>query len=208
MNFTCFFVSLSLFSFYSSQSPVHEEPAHRILKEVDFLTQKWVNDNVDSKKMRILLSQLHERISTIEQIYRNRITSMQSAQDNSFAELCLDKNEEITKLARELESLKLKKKKSDENITKKFSDELLLAKNDAAHLKELLKNRNDEIKDLTYKLIDSQSYANSLEKKKRLSTDCSDEERILRNFKTIRQALSNDQNILKIMQAKTVNKAN
>lgn len=184
-----------------------EDPIQRILKQIENLSQKFVSDDVDAKDLRILLTQLHERISSNEQSFKRQMKTMKEAQDSSFAELFLEKNDEIRKLRLEVEALKKTKKTSEESIKQKFSDELLSAMNETARLREMLKNRSHEIDALTYKLVDTQSYIKVMEQNKQNLPDCENDELIQNHFKTIRRALLSNRNLLKIMQVKDMNKS-
>lgn len=160
-----------------------------------------------------LLNRLGNSITVFEQTYQKRLMEMKKAQDSSFAEIFIEKNEELTKLRLEIENLnKLKKVASPPPQVNKC--ELNAAKDELQRLKGVVQKQNDEIDKLTYKLLDAQSYIESLEKTKQL-TESNELAELPPNmqmanehFKTIKQALLANRNLLKVIQMKKADELN
>lgn len=135
---------------------------------------------------------------------------MKAAQDSSFAQIFIDKNEELNKLRAEIENLnKLKKVHSPQ-----LQSELSAAKDEVQRLDGIVKKQSGEINKLTYSLLEAQSYIESLEKTKNLpQTDESSElhpkmQQANEHFKTIKQALLANRNLLKAIQMKRASELN
>lgn len=175
-----------------------------MLKQIEIYIQKYVANNNDVRNILNLLAQLSELIANTEQNYKRRLKSMKDIQDNSFAELFLEKNNEINELRLNVEMLK--QENSKEIAKLKSSDELMATKNELSRLKEILAVRNNEVNQLTYKLIDAQSYIESLEKQKYAKIKMNaDDEDIRNDFKTLKKALMSNRTLLKLMQTKKLN---
>lgn len=179
------------------------DPAQRLLKQIGHIVKDTVSNDTDVQKIQVLLGQLKELIANSEQQYKRRMKNMKEIQDNAFAELFLEKNEQITKLQLDVEVLKRENAKGTEKM--KSSDELMAAKNEICRLKEILSIRNTEMNQLTYKLVDAQSYIESLEKEKygNIKINAGDREEIINHFKTLKKALLSNRTLLKMMQSKT-----
>lgn len=190
--------------FSQSQSPLPVDPTKRLLTQINELVEANVQNESDSQKIHILLVQLSEFITNAEQQYKRRMKNMKDIQDNAFAELFLEKNEQITKLHLEIEMMK--RDNSKEIAKVKSSEELMSTKTELCHLKEILSSRNNEINQLTYKLVDAQSYIESLEKEKyvKIEVHDDDEESIRNHFKTIKRALLSNRTLLKMMQSRQI----
>lgn len=161
-----------------------------------------VQNESDAHKIHVLLAQLSELITNAEQEYKRRMKNMKDVQDNAFAELFLEKTEQITQLQLGIEIIK--RDNSKEIAKVKSSDELMSTKSEVCHLKEILSIRNNEINQLTYKLVDAQSYIESLEKENYAKSEiCDDDEESIRNhFKTVKKALLSNRTLLKMMQSR------
>lgn len=151
-----------------------------------------------------LLNRLNSSITGFEQSYKKRFMEMKMAQDSSFAEIFIEKNEELTKLRSEIENLnKLKKVASPES-----KGELSAVKDEVLRLNGIVKQQTGEIEKLKYKLLDAQSYIESLEKAKQFTqsfdlTDLNPNVQLAsEHFKTIKQALLANRNLLKAIQMK------
>ncbi|XP_055300446.1 uncharacterized protein LOC129567507 isoform X1 [Sitodiplosis mosellana] len=183
------------------ESPLPYDPTQRLLKQIDNFINDTVTNNTDVHKIHVLLAQLSEVIATSEQQYKRRMKNMKDVQDNAFAELFLEKNSKITQLQLDIEVLK--RENSKEIARVKSSEELMEAQNEVCHLKEIIAMRNNEINQLTYKLVDAQSYIESLEKEKYARIDVNADDADIRNhFKTLKKALMSNRTLLKLMQTK------
>ena len=173
----------------------------RLLKQIEIYVKERVSNHSDEQNIQNLLAQLSELIANSEQKYKRRIKSMKDIQDTSFAELFLEKNDEIKELQLNVEMLK--RENSKEIAKLKSSDELMATKNELCRLKEILAVRNNEVNQLSYKLIDAQSYIESLEKQKYAKIEMNaDDEDIRNDFKTLKKALMSSRTLLKLMQTK------
>lgn len=187
--------------FFSSQIPLPHDPTQRLLKQIEVYVKERVANHSDVQNIQNLLAQLSELIANSEQKYKRRIKSMKDIQDTSFAELFLEKNDEIKELQLNVEMLK--RENSKEIAKLKSSDELIATKNELCRLKEILAERNNEVNQLSYKLIDAQSYIESLEKQKYAKIEMNaDDEDIRNDFKTLKKALMSSRTLLKLMQTK------
>lgn len=151
-----------------------------------------------------LLSRLGNSITLFKQTYKKQFVEMKTAQDSSFAEIFIEKNEELTKLHSEIENLnKLKKVASPQ-----LKGELSAAKNEVRRLNGIIQQQNDEINKLTCKLLDAQSYIEPLEKTTQFSQSLESTELnpnvqlANEHFKTIKEALLANRNLLKAIQLK------
>lgn len=138
---------------------------------------------------------MYDRIASIEQHYKGKIKEMVRAQNSSFADLLIDKREEIEKLRLEAKELKSNLKEATKH-NEMFKEEVL-------HLNSALRRKNDEINHLTYELIEAETYIESIESKKTFSNHAiSSAEDIKHHFKIIRMALLTGENMRRILQAK------
>lgn len=151
-----------------------------------------------------LLNRLANSITALEQTYKKQFMEMKTAQDSSFAEIFIEKNEELTKLRAEIENLnKLKKVASPQ-----LKSELSAANDKVKRLKDIVQQQNDEIIMLKYKLVNAQSYIESLEKTKQFSQSLDltklnpNIQLASEHFKTIREALLANRNLLKTIELK------
>lgn len=124
---------------------------------------------------------------------------MKDGQNVKFAEQFVGNKDEILKLELQVDELK---KTLKEHEKSKLCDEPLALKNEIAQLKDVIKNYNTEINNLTLKLVEAESYIEQLENGKRSGELEPDEEAIKTHFKFIKRALLSNQNILKLIEAK------
>lgn len=175
-----------------------ENVTQQLLKQIETLPKKYNCDEDYCEMVHMLLSKLRERIEMSDQLHKSRIKVMRTTQEHSFAELLKEKNVEITGLRMEVDRLN-----SD---LKRISRPKSLNEPDVRRLKEELKKRNDEINEMTYKLIDAQSQITSLEKEKystKPQLDASDLNAKM-HFKTIKKALLSNRNFLHLMKMKNM----
>lgn len=188
---------------FSLQSPLPYDATKMLLKQIEMYIKERVANNADVQHIQNLLAQLSELIANSEQKYKRRIKSMKEIQDSSFAELFLEKNDQIMELQLNIEMLKRENSKEIAKI--KSSDDLMATKSELCRLKEILAVRNNEVNQLTYKLIDAQSYIESLERQKYANIQVNaDDEDIRNDFKTLKKALTSNRTLLKMMQTKTL----
>lgn len=160
---------------------------------------------------RSLLNRLGKSIAGFEETYKKRFMDMKTAQDSSFAEISIEKNEELIKLRSEVKNLN----KLKEAACSQLQSELSAAKDEVQSLNSIVQKQKDEINKLTYSLADAQSYIESLERAKQIAqtferTASSEQHMQLANehFKTIKQALLANRNLLKVIQRKNSNHSN
>lgn len=157
-----------------------------------------------------LLRRLGNSITLFEQSHEKRFLEMKTAQDSSFAEIFIKKNEELTKLRSEIANLnKLKKVASPQ-----LKCELNAAKDEVQRLNGTVQKQNDEINKLSLDLLNAQSYIESLERTKQATQSIElNEQRpniqlANEHFKTIKQALLANRSLLKAIQMKKADKLN
>lgn len=180
------------------------DPKQRLIKQINYAVKEKITNDNDAQDILIPLLQLSELIANTEQQNKRRMKNMQESLDNSFGELFMEKNDQITQLQLSIEGMKRENSKEIEKV--KSCEDLMATKNEVARLKEIISMRSTEINQLTYKLIDAQSYIESLEKEKyaqiKINTD--DAEDIQHHFKTIKKALLSNRTLLKMIQTKQV----
>lgn len=153
---------------------------------------------------QLLLNRLGNAVHVFEQNYKKRFMEMKTAQDSSFAEIFIEKNEEISKLRSEIENLNRLEKVGSPQL----KGELSLAKDEVQRLNGIVQQQNDEINKLIYKLLDAQSHIESVEKTEKSSqpielTELQPNVQLAsEHFKTIKQALLANRNLLKTIQLK------
>lgn len=154
-----------------------------------------------------LINRLRNAMAASEETYKKRLMKMKQAHDTSFAHIIIEKNEELAKLRTEIENLnKLKKV-----VSPKLKDELSAAKQQLHHLNGIVQQQNYEINTLTYQLMDAQSCIESLEKAEKFTQTIelpelhSNVQLASEHFKTIKQALVANRNLLKTIQLKKTN---
>lgn len=186
MNFgTCNFQSLH----------IEDEVSLNLLNQIDEMLKIDARDENESLKIKRLVVKMYDRIASIEQHYKGKIKEMVRAQNSSFADLLIDKREEIEKLRLEAKELKSNLKEATKH-NEMFKEEVL-------HLNSALRRKNDEINHLTYELIEAETYIESIESKKTFSNHAiSSAEDIKHHFKIIRMALLTGENMRRILQAK------
>lgn len=181
----------------STQS--HVNSIQRMLGQIECLIKSGMKSELEEKMVASLLSQLSERIKSNDETQKMRFKAIKDSQNVQFAELMYDKNDEIVKLQMQVNDLK--------KINSK--DESVALKAEVSHLKQIIKERNNEIKRLTYKLVDVQSYTESLETSQRSNKKFGelqpDAEEIKKLFLCIKNALLSNQNILKLIHSKPNN---
>lgn len=184
----------------SSQSPHNQEDSTQcLLRQIGYLADDYVAGRKNAKTIHSLLSQLNDQITSNEQMHKLRFIAMKDGQNVKFSDRFGGRKDKILKLQLQIEDMK---KTLNEQDKSKLCDESLALKNEITELKDIIKSRNTEISDLTYKLIDAESYIESLENGQRSSELKPDEEIIKNHFKFIRRALLSNQNILKLIEAK------
>lgn len=157
------------------------------------------NDNKGGQ-LQMLVNQLKEKIRLYEQNQTNSMSVMKTVHDSPINDLMIDNNEEIKKLRLENEKLK-----NDLNFeVTKYSDAITSAKDESKRLRELLKQKNDEINQLTYKMIDAQTYISLLEKEKHSMNEPvhSSMMAIKDHFKIIKKALLANKSMYQMIQSK------
>lgn len=173
-----------------------ETTIQQMLKQIEKLTQ-----NYDCKeRMKILVTELKDRIETSERLLKTKIQMLKKSQNTLFAEIMLEKNDEVTKLQTEVNRLKSNLMQSSQPTS---AEELLCAKNEVFRLKEALKKRNDELRQMTIKSIEAETQIAFLEKQK-LQTKMPSDTNIRTHFKTIRKELLSNRNFLKFMQMRVL----
>lgn len=185
----------------NQDEPNQNKTPQSLLKELVSLVQITSRNDSDGKRIQTLAEQLNEGITASKQKYKNRIKAMKVVQDTSFAELLFDRNDEMNKLRLEIEELKSDLKETSSKP--KNAEPIKAAKDDTQYLRKMLQQRNDEINDLTFKLIDAQTQISFLEKEK-----FSDEpahlclETVKDHFKIIKEALRFNQTMRQMIQSK------
>ncbi|XP_031624948.1 uncharacterized protein LOC116341792 [Contarinia nasturtii] len=170
-----------------------------LVRELVHSIQENVSDKIAMQKMKILLTQLNERIVLAGQMYKHQMKKMKDIQDTSFAELFMEKNEQITKLQIETEELK-----KENEFNSKASRELLMAKTELSRLKEILTQRDEEIYQLNYKSICARSQIELLQTEKNAKSQHfnANEKEIEHHFRTLKKILTSNRDLLKLLKLK------
>lgn len=178
------------------------------LEQIKLFSEFAILKEDERSHFRSLLNRLGKSIAGFEETYKKRFMDMKTAQDSSFAEISIEKNEELIKLRSEVKNLN----KLKEAACSQLQSELSAAKDEVQRLNSIVQKQKDEINKLTYSLADAQSYIESLERAKQIAqtferTASSEQHMQLANehFKTIKQALLANRNLLKVIQRKNSN---
>lgn len=178
------------------------------LEQIKLFSEFAMLKEDERSHFRSLLNRLGKSIAGFEETYKKRFMDMKTAQDSSFAEISIEKNEELIKLRSEVKNLN----KLKEAACSQLQSELSAAKDEVQSLNSIVQKQKDEINKLTYSLADAQSYIESLERAKQIAqtferTASSEQHMQLANehFKTIKQALLANRNLLKVIQRKNSN---
>lgn len=164
----------------------------------------------ERRHIQSLLDRLGDSVTVFEETFKKRFIDMKTAQDSSFAEIFIEKNEELTKLRSEIENLN----KSKEVASPELTCELSAAKDEVQRLNDAVQKQNGQINNLTYSLLDAQSYIESLERAKQIPQPSESAELHPKmqlaneHFKTIKQALLANRNLLKAIQMKDTAQTN
>lgn len=184
----------------NQDEPIQIESPQNLLKEIESLVQITSRSDNDGQRIQMLVGQLNEKITVSEQKYKNRIKTMKAVQDTSFADLLFDRNEEMNKLRSEIEELKSQLK---ETSKPKYAEAIEAIKDEASTLRKMVEQRDKEINDLTFKLVDAKAQISFLEKE-----NCSDKpadmcvETVKDHFKIIKEALQFTQTMRQMIQSK------
>lgn len=176
-----------------------------LLEQIKMFSEFAMLKSDERDHFQSLLNRLANAMAIFEQAYKKQFAEMKEAQDSSFAQIFIEKNDELIKLRSEMENLNKLKKVGG---SLELKDELSAAKMEVRRLNGIVQQRNDEINRLTYKLLDAQSCIESLEKSEKLSqvTEWSElhanAQLASEHFKTIKQALLANRNLLKTIQLK------
>lgn len=185
------------------QFTLFNESIQALLKKIDSSIKNAVKDENEAKQIQKFVCQLSERIKVVEQHFKSEMKKMKDIQDTSFAEIFLEKNQIINKLQLKLETMK--KKYSGKTSKPNDSTELLTAMNEVSHLKDVVLQQNVQINELMHKLIDAQSYLETLEKEKYADKSINtDYEHIQNHIKIIKKSLLSNRNLLKLIEAKKI----
>lgn len=178
------------------------------LEQIKLFSEFAMLKEDERSHFRSLLNRLGKSIAGFEETYKKRFMDMKTAQDSSFAEISIEKNEELIKLRSEVKNLN----KLKETACSQLQSELSVAKDEVQSLSGIVQKQKDEINKITYSLADAQSYIESLERSKQIAqtferTASSEQHMQLANehFKTIKQALLANRNLLKVIQRKNSN---
>lgn len=178
------------------------------LEQIKLFSEFAMLKEDERSHFRSLLNRLGKSIAGFEETYKKRFMDMKTAQDSSFAEISIEKNEELIKLRSEVKNLN----KLKEAACSQLQSELSAAKDEVQSLSGIVQKQKDEINKITYSLADAQSYIESLERAKQIAqtferTASSEQHMQLANehFKTIKQALLANRNLLKVIQRKNSN---
>lgn len=178
------------------------------LEQIKLFSEFAMLKEDERSHFRSLLNRLGKSIAGFEETYKKRFMDMKTAQDSSFAEISIEKNEELIKLRSEVKNLN----KLKEAACSQLQSELNAAKDEVQSLSGIVQKQKDEINKITYSLADAQSYIESLERAKQIAqtferTASSEQHMQLANehFKTIKQALLANRNLLKVIQRKNSN---
>lgn len=171
-----------------------ENATYQLFKKIEKLTRNSYNEQ-HSEMIQMLLGKLKERIEMLDHQHKSKIKSMQKSQENMYGKLLWQKNDEVTKLQTEIDQLKSNLKRAS---VPKSSNE-----RDVIRLKEELKKRNEEMRQMTYKLIDAKTQISLLEKNKQPSKQSDiNGQNVKVHFKTIERALLSNGNFMKVIQQK------
>lgn len=182
----------------NQDEPIQIESPQNLLKEIESLVQITSRSDNDGERIQMLVGQLKKKITVSEQKYKNRIKTMKAVQDTSFADLLFDRNEEMNKLRSEIEELKSQLKE-----TSKHAEAIEAIKDEASTLRKMVEQRDKEINDLTFKLIDAKAQISFLEKEN-FSDKPADMcvETVKDHFKIIKEALQFTQTMRQMIQSK------
>lgn len=178
------------------KDPLTQENATlQLFKKIEKLTRNNSYNEQHSEMIQMLLGKLKERIEMLDHQHKSKIKSMQKSQENMYGKLLWQKNDEVTKLQTEIDQLKSNLKRA--SIPKSSNER------DVIRLKEELKKRNEEMRQMTYKLIDAKTQISLLEKNKQPSKQSDiNSQNVKVHFKTIERALLSNGNFMKMIQQK------
>lgn len=200
-----FFLSFKHFvsqtGFILSQNPLFDGVA-KLLKDIDYVVQKNVSDEIVVNNIQNCLNQLWQETKAGENKYKCQIKELKDYHDTGFADLFMEKNDEITKLKLTVEKMK---KLSIKSFEAKQSNELLAAKQEVSRLKEMLAHQNNTVNELTKELIEVRANVELLEKEKcteePLDVDDGD---IRKHIQIIKKSLMCNRNLLNLIESKQV----
>lgn len=177
---------------------------HSLVEQISMFAEFSMPREDERAHFQSLLGRLSKSIATLEQNYMNRLKEMEAKHDSSFSEIFIQKNEEIVKLRLEIDNLSRLKKVT----SPRKQDELSEAKEEIQRLNGIVQQQKDEINQLLYKVLDAQTFIESLEKANQMSQSI-DIPELHQNiqlanehFKIIKQALLANRRLFKAIQLK------
>lgn len=181
----------------------------KMLNQIQTLTARAVGNQMDAKRIRELMQQLKEQLTTTAEIHKNRTEEVRQQQECTFNELLNEKNADIVKLELQVEELSDKLKRRHDEL----KSESLMMKKELHQLKEVLNIKSTQIDRLKDALIDAQHMIETLEIQKERALDAASPMEIVplenvdevdEHVEIISKALRSNNRIMKIIEIESI----
>lgn len=177
-----------------------------MLNQIQTLTARAVGNQKDAKRIRELMQQLKEQLTTTAEIHKNRSDEVRSQQEAAFNELLNEKNAEILKLELQVEELSDKLKGRHDEL----KSESLMLKKELHQLKAILNVKNSQNNSLKEALIDAQHNIETLEIQKERALDAAapieavQDEEMNEHLEILSKALRSNKKLIKMIEIESI----